>query len=183
MSTSGTASVMNPGLLPVLWIEVPPARQASSTRARIAGSMPAGRWNSPRVVTTLAPDASRRHTSSTSQPLRHVQHAVGRQRQHLVDAGGGGHAHLVEPAQVAGVAPGLVGAVHVHAHQLEARVLDHAPQRAAADVARRPLDHPVLRHQDPPSSCGTQLGGRFSMNAAMPSRGSGEWSSAQNIVW
>ena len=30
---------------------------------------------------------------------------------------------------------------------------------------------------------GTQRGGRFSMNAAMPSRGSSECSRAQNIVW
>ena len=35
--------------------------------ARSAGSMLAGWWNSPRVVTTLAPDSSRRHTSSMSQ--------------------------------------------------------------------------------------------------------------------
>jgi len=32
-------------------------------------------------------------------------------------------------------------------------------------------------------SGGIQLGWRFSMNAAMPSRGSGEVSSAPNIVW
>lgn len=30
---------------------------------------------------------------------------------------------------------------------------------------------------------GTQLGGRFSMKARMPSLGSGEFPSAQNIVW
>ncbi|MGW5752268.1 hypothetical protein [Nocardia rhamnosiphila] len=41
-STSGTASVMNPGLLPVLWIEVAPAAQAASTRARIPGSILGG---------------------------------------------------------------------------------------------------------------------------------------------
>ena len=57
---------MNPGLLPVLWIEVPPRRQAASTRSRDSGSMLAGWWNSPRVVTTLAPDSSSRQTSSTS---------------------------------------------------------------------------------------------------------------------
>jgi hypothetical protein len=66
VSTMGSASVMNPGLLPVLWIEVPPSAQAASTRARRAASMLAGRWNSPRVVTTLAPEARIRHTSSKS---------------------------------------------------------------------------------------------------------------------
>ena len=59
---------MNPGLLPVEWIEVPPCAHASSTRWRTAGSMLSGRWNSPRVVTMLAPDARIRHTSSKSQP-------------------------------------------------------------------------------------------------------------------
>ena len=53
---------MKPGLLPVLWIEVPPAAHAASTRARTSGSRLAGRWNSPRVVTTLDPAASSRHT-------------------------------------------------------------------------------------------------------------------------
>ena len=33
------------------------------------------------------------------------------------------------------------------------------------------------------NSSGTQLGARFSMNASIPSRGSGDSSSAQNIVW
>ena len=55
---------MKPGLLPVLWIDVPPSAQAASTWARSAGSMLAGRWSSPRVVTTLAPEASSRPTSS-----------------------------------------------------------------------------------------------------------------------
>ena len=67
VSTNGTASVMNPGLLPVLWIEVPPSAHAASTRSRTAGSRLAGRWNSPRVVTTFKPDASSWQTSSKSQ--------------------------------------------------------------------------------------------------------------------
>src|SRR3546814_1745033 len=35
---NGTASVMKPGLLPVLWIDVPPRWQAASMRTRSAGS-------------------------------------------------------------------------------------------------------------------------------------------------
>ncbi len=66
--TSGSASVMNPGLLPVEWIEVPPVAHAASTRSRSPGSRLSGRWNSPRVVTMLAPDSRIRHTSSKSQP-------------------------------------------------------------------------------------------------------------------
>jgi hypothetical protein len=64
--TSGSASEMNPGLLPVLWIDVPPAAHAVSTCPRRAGSMLPGWWNSPRVVTTLVPEASSRHTSAGS---------------------------------------------------------------------------------------------------------------------
>ena len=66
VNTIGTASVMKPGLLPVLWIDVPPSEHAASTASRSPSSMLAGRWNSPRVVTTLAPDTNSRHTSSTS---------------------------------------------------------------------------------------------------------------------
>ena len=58
---------MKPGLLPVLWIDVPPCAQAASICSRAAGSMLAGRWNSPRVVTTLLPASSSRATSSKSQ--------------------------------------------------------------------------------------------------------------------
>jgi hypothetical protein len=85
LSTNGSASEMNPGLLPVLCTEVPPVAQAASTRSRTAGSMLSGWWNSPRVVTTFAPDA-------------------------------------------------------------RIRVLDHAAQRAGADVPGGPLDHAQRRH-------------------------------------
>ena len=60
---------MNPGLLPVLWIEVPPSAQAASIRSRVAGSrlgrvveLAAGRHD------VACPDSSRRQTSSKSQP-------------------------------------------------------------------------------------------------------------------
>jgi len=66
--TIGTASVMKPGLLPVLWTEVPPSSHACSTRARTSSGRLAGRWNSPRVVTTFVPEARSRHTTSKSQP-------------------------------------------------------------------------------------------------------------------
>jgi hypothetical protein len=48
-------------------MEVPPASQAASTSFRTAGSMLSARWNSPRVVTTFAPEVSSRPTSSMSQ--------------------------------------------------------------------------------------------------------------------
>ena len=66
-STIGSASEMKPGLEPVEWMELPPAWHAASTWARTAGSMLSGWWNSPRVVTMLAPDASSAHTSSKLQ--------------------------------------------------------------------------------------------------------------------
>jgi hypothetical protein len=52
---------MNPGLEPAEWIEVPPAWQVASTRARTAGSMLSGWWNSPRGGDHVAPDASSAH--------------------------------------------------------------------------------------------------------------------------
>jgi hypothetical protein len=58
---------MNPGLLPVLWMDVPPVAQAFSIRARTTEFMLAGWWNCPHVVTTFAPEASRRQTSSMSR--------------------------------------------------------------------------------------------------------------------
>ena len=65
--TSGSASLMKPGLLPVLWIDVLPGGTPPRSAPRTAGSMLAGRWNSPRVVTTLVPAAEhgtgrRRHS-------------------------------------------------------------------------------------------------------------------------
>ena len=60
---------MNPGLDPVECMEVPPAWQALSTAARTAGTMLPGWWNSPRVVTTFAPDAS-----SARAPMFPVAH-------------------------------------------------------------------------------------------------------------
>ena len=72
VSTMGTASEMNPGLLPVLWMEVAPRSHAASTRLRIAGSMLSGWWNSPQVATTFTPDSSKvgpiPHRSPASRP-------------------------------------------------------------------------------------------------------------------
>ena len=64
----GTASEMNPGLLPVLWIDDPPAAQAASMRSRTAGPMLPGWWNPPVVDTTLLPAAKSAHSTSTSYP-------------------------------------------------------------------------------------------------------------------
>ena len=77
VSTSGSASVMKPGLLPVLWIDVPPRRQAASIRSRDAGSM-LGR------VVELA--AGRDHVDAgLEQPAQHVDVAAVR---HVEDAVG-----------------------------------------------------------------------------------------------
>ncbi|WP_420750095.1 hypothetical protein [Rhodococcus sp. O3] len=42
MSANGSASVTNPGLLPVLWIDVPPSAHAASTSARATASIADG---------------------------------------------------------------------------------------------------------------------------------------------
>lgn len=66
ISTSGTASLIKPGLLPVLCTEARPRAHAASIRLRRVGSMLAGWWNWPVVATTFVPAASSRHTSSAS---------------------------------------------------------------------------------------------------------------------
>ena len=66
VKTIGRASVMNPGLLPVLWIDVPPVAQAPRRRPASRDPCCAGWWNSPRVVTTFAPDASSARPRSKS---------------------------------------------------------------------------------------------------------------------
>ena len=75
LKTKGRASVMKPGLEPVLCNVERPREQADSIRSRTAGSSPAGRWNSLRVDTTLAPASSRRHRMSTSarSPMKSTQ--------------------------------------------------------------------------------------------------------------
>ena len=99
---------MKPGLLPVAWIEVLPRRQAASMRARIAGSSAAGFWNSMRVVTMLAPDSSSRQISSIAADMRHVEHAVGLQREHVFDAVGGGTPIGARPASSPASRPALL---------------------------------------------------------------------------
>ena len=64
----GTASEMNPGLIPVLWIEASPLAQAASMRSRTVGSMLPGWWNPPAVATTLTPDSRSAQSTSTSYP-------------------------------------------------------------------------------------------------------------------
>ena len=91
------------------------------------------------------------------------------------------HAHWSDSAEVAGIESDLVGVVHQEPDELHPRMLDDRPQRAGADVAGRPLHNPQRRTHEG-RSLGIQSGSRFSMNASIPSRGSGERSSAPNMV-
>ena len=144
-STRGSASEMNPGLLPVEWIEVPPFAHASSTCRRTAGSMLAGRWNSPRVVTMLAPDSRIRHTSSKSQPCcMYRTQSASRARMSSIEFVAITPV-LPRAAELTGVLSDLVGRVHVQPDELEVRVFDHRPQRLRPDVPGRPLDDAIRR--------------------------------------
>ena len=111
-----------------------------------AGSMLAGRWNSPRVVTTLAARLQQPSDLVEVARARHVEDAVRREGEDVVDRAGGEHAGRCQPRQLAGVASDLVRVVHVDADQLEVGVLEHAPQRPGADVAGGPLDDPEAVH-------------------------------------
>ena len=78
VSTIGTASEMNPGLLPVLWIDVPPRRAGRlDPGPRPSGSMLAGWWNSPAVVTTLSARRQQAAHLVDVAALGHVEDAVG----------------------------------------------------------------------------------------------------------
>jgi hypothetical protein len=87
--------------------------------------------------------------------------------------------------------PSWLGPVHVHLVALRVRspacpLRPSWSRRLPGAASGRPLsDVPVHpeRSSSSATSGGIQEGGRFSMNARMPSRGSGECSSAQNMVW
>ena len=142
-STIGRASVMKPGLAPVACTEELPDLQASSMRARIV------RIEHVRIVQLHACRDDVRAGSEDPAKLRnvedvrHVEHAIGAEREDILDAVGGGNPNCRNAGQIAGVAPNLVEAVHVDAHELEIRMLDRATQGACSDIARGPLDHAV----------------------------------------
>ena len=79
--TSGTASEMNPGLLPVLWIEVRPCRQAAvDPLTPTAGSMAAGPVELAPGRHDVGPGPSRRQTSSKSHSCGMYRTQSGRAR-------------------------------------------------------------------------------------------------------
>ncbi len=73
-------------------------------------------------------------------PLRVVDDAVGPQREQRVDVVGGEDPERFDPAQLADVAPDLVGPPGVATDELQAGVGRDGDDRPSADVARRPLD-------------------------------------------
>src|SRR5262249_49645880 len=84
--------------------------------------------------------------------LWHVQHTVGPQRNHALNAVGCSNPDRIHPGKLPGVAPDLVGSVDVHSNQIELRMLDRPAQRARAPLPCRPPDNaltaralPVLR--------------------------------------
>ena len=86
------------------------------------------------------------------EAARHVQDAVGLERDERVDVVGGRDTGVrTGPRELAGVDADLVGAVHAHAHDLEVRVRERRAQRPSTDVPRRPL-HDAVPHQNPPRS-------------------------------
>ena len=147
VSTSGTASEINPGLTPVLWIDAPPLAHAASTRWRRAGSMLGGMVQFAAGGNHVDSRPEQRADHLGIEPLLHEQDAVGPQGLDLLKVRGGDNAGPIEPAQVTGIPARLVCRAHPHAGQLELGMLEHGPQRAGPDVSGGPLDHPVLGHR------------------------------------
>ena len=153
--TSGTASEMNPGLLPVLWIEVPPCRQAASIRSRRSGSMlgrdggtrhsvvttfDAGLQQAAHVVRRRAPAAC---TARSRPPVR-----GSRRSDRVARTPVGPERRTSSPASLAG----LVLRVHVEPGQRHVGVLDHPAQRRGHRCCRWPTGPPgtaalTLGHQ------------------------------------
>ncbi len=74
-------------------------------------------------------------------PVRHVAHAVGRQREQRVDVVGRNDSERGDAAQRAHVLADLLGRVRVTTHQLERGMVDDAAHRLGPRLSGRPLHH------------------------------------------
>ena len=97
------------------------------------------------MVATFFPLASRRADVVEVAVARGVDHAVGVQRDDLVDVRGGGDADRVPADQLPGVDPVLGVGIHPDTDHFEvAAVIENRRQQLAADRADSPQDHPVF---------------------------------------
>ena len=78
------------------------------------------------------------HLAGADVGVRRVTDAVGVEGEQGVDVLGGGDAHGVDPAELAGVAAGLVVAVDPQPDQLEVGVVDDGGHGVDPDGARSP---------------------------------------------
>src|SRR5439155_24424227 len=75
--------------------------------------------------------------------VRHVEHAIGLERDHIVEAVGGLDADRRHTSELAGIAADLVRIADPHASEIEARMLNDPTQCARADIAGAPLHDAV----------------------------------------
>ena len=150
-STSGSASLANPGSTPLTKMETPAFSAAAMTGAA-SGSSGAGYCSITGLEeTTLIPAA--RKPLEILQGLEDaivghggVHDAVGLERQQSVDVARCRHAEGAgEPGQLAGIVAHLVGVRHVDADKLEVGMGVDSRQGMATDVAGTPL-HDAIRH-------------------------------------
>ena len=133
-TASGNRSVMPPGWIPVPWTVAPPGAAGGLDEALVAalGEEPVERCHH-----VLARGQQPGHHGRVGHDRR-VDHAVGIQGHQLVDVIGGQHPERVEPAQLAHVAAGLVGAVDPAPDQLEFGMGDHRRRPPPAPPHRLP---------------------------------------------
>ena len=150
-STSGSASLANPGSTPFTKMETPAFSAAAMTGAA-RGSSGAGYCSITGLEeTTLMPAARKRSRSVSASKMRSSAMAVctmqsGSQRQQRVDVARRGHAEGAgEPGQLPGIVAHLVGVRDEDPDQLELGVGVDARQGMAPDVAGAPL-HDAVRH-------------------------------------
>ena len=156
-SAIGTTSLMKPGLLPVANSDEPPSRQAASNRSTVAaGSARRACGSSAHVLTTFLPDASSRHSSSTSSRLGMWRTQSASSATSSVDVVGRRHPDGLRlgavPGHLAGVEADLGGVEDPHAHHVEVGMFECSGQGPTPDGSRCPLDD-AIRHSKPPGTC------------------------------
>ena len=128
--------------MPVPCRELPPAVARGPEALDLVGAGGVGEHEAGRGHEVLARLEDAAHLVEIGVQRR-VVHAVGVQREDLVDIVRGDHTVRLDARELTGVAPDLVGRGHVAPDQLELRVAGERLDRDLPDRAGGPLDHAI----------------------------------------
>src|ERR1700747_1207105 len=93
--------------------------------------------------------------------MRHIEYAIGFERQNILDSIGGLYTHGRDATKLSGIPADLACAVHITTHKFQLGVFDHPAHGARSDIAGGPLPHSIfpgrrfvlLGHRDILSDC------------------------------